>query len=75
MKRGTERGRTRIWNKEKSPEQTPQEHERRNDEPTPEVIDVMQEDTPEEVDTARKMWMNEKVTSQEKENEEMRARI
>ena len=38
-------------------------------------MDVMQEDTPEEVDTARKMRLNEKVTSLEKEKEEMWTRI
>ena len=34
----------------------------------------MQEDTPEEVEAAKKMWLNEKITSHEKENE-MRMRI
>ena len=35
----------------------------------------MQEDTLEEVESAKKMWLNEKVASLEKENEEMRVMI
>ena len=66
VEKRTERGRPRFWIEEKI-QQTSQEPERRGDEPTPEVVDTMQEDTPEEVDTARKMWLNEKVTSLERE--------
>ena len=71
VERRTERGRPRFWIEEKSP-QTSQEPERREDEPTPEVVEGMQEDTPEEVEAAKKMRLSEKVTSLEKENEEMR---
>ena len=74
VEKKTESGRTRFWVEEKSP-QTSQEPERRDDEPALEVIDGMREDTPEEVEAAKKMWLNEKVTSLEKENEEMRAKI
>ena len=66
VERKTERGRPRFWIEEKNPP-TSQEPERREDEPTPEVIvDTMDEDTPEEVEAAKKMWLNEKVTSLEK---------
>ena len=54
VEKRTERGRLRFWIEEKNP-QTPQEPERREDEPTLEVIDVMQEDTPEEVEEVKKM--------------------
>ena len=75
VERRTERGRPRFWIEEKSP-QTSQEPEGRGDEPTPEVIvDTMDEDTPEEVEAAKRMRLNEKVTSLEKENEEIRTKI
>ena len=61
VEKRNERGRPRFWIEEKNP-QTSQEPERREDEPTPEVIvDTMDEDTPEEVEAAKKMWLNEKV--------------
>ena len=61
VEKRTERGKARFWIEEKNPP-TSQEPERREDEPTQEVIvDTMDEDTPEEVEAAKKMWLNEKV--------------
>ena len=74
VEKRNERGKLRFWIEEKIP-QTTQEPEGREDEPTPEVVDGMQEDTPEEVEAAKKMWLNEKVTTLEKENEILRARL
>ena len=66
VEKRAERGRPRFWFEEKN-SQTSQQSERRDDEPTPEVIEGMQEDTLEEIEAAKKMWLNEKVTTLERE--------
>ena len=81
------KGGPRFWFKEKTPE-PPQQPERRDDQPVAEeasdestteddpVTEVetpaMSEVAPEEIETGQKMWMNEKITSLEKENAELR---
>ena len=74
--------------KEKNP-QPPQEKDQDDDEATLEEDDTLDEendrtaeedpgmnlDTPEEIETRHKMWLMEKITTLEKENEGMRAKI
>ena len=69
-KRGGE-GRWRFWFEEKKDQpQQPKEDE----EPASgkDDVTVVEEDTPEEIETQHKMWLIDKVTSLERENEEMK---
>ena len=72
-KRGGE-GRWRFWFEEKKDQpQQPKEDE----EPASgkDDVTVVEEDTPEEIETQHKMWLIDKVTSLERENEEMKSAL
>ena len=81
-----ERGKEMVWFKEKTTnppkkdqddEQTVDDDETLDDvnEPALEKHGGMQHDTPEEIETRNKMWLMEKVSELEKENEEMKTKI
>ena len=66
-----EGGKERFWFEEKKDQpQQPKE----DGEPAAEKteVDVLEEDTPEEIEAMNKMWLMDKVTSLERENEEMK---
>ena len=67
-------GETSFWFIEKKPE-SHQEQELREDELTPEEVIVMDEVRPEELEVSKKMWLAEKATTLEKENEELKKKV
>ena len=72
-----ERGKARIWLKEKKP-QPPQDPETRQEEDqsqTVEEVTGVDEVPPEEIQMERMMWLVERVTSLEKEKEEMKQKL
>ena len=66
-----EGGRERVWFNEKN-DQT--QHQTDPQEPSPgeDQVAPLEEETQEEIDERNKMWLIEKVTSLEKENEELK---
>ena len=71
MVKRIEGGKERFWFEEKKDQpQQPKE----DGEPAAEKTEVvvLEEDTPEEIEAMHKMWLIDKVTSRERENEEMK---
>ena len=66
-----EGGRERFWFEEKKdrPQQPKEDQEPSTRD---EEVSVFEEDTPEEIEAMKRMWMIDKVTSLERENEEMK---
>ena len=82
MKKVVGKGGPRFWFKEIKPESPQLPKERQDDKTvteeavaestTEEVIPVMSEVDPEERETGHKMWLSQKITSLEKENEALK---
>ena len=82
VKKAVGKGGPRFWFKEMTPEspQLPKEEEDDKtateeavaESTTEEVIPVMSEVDPEERETGHKMWLSQKITSLEKENEDLK---
>ena len=66
-----EGGRERVWFNEKN-EQTQNQTEPQQESSPAEQVIALEEETQEEIDERNKMWLIEKVTSLEKENEELK---
>ena len=75
-----EKGREKVWFKEKNHQH--RQHRHQDNAATQQEVDTaleedagMHEDTPEEIEAMNKMWLAEKVTSLEKENEGLKTKV